>query len=139
MSFLKLQADQIFTGKEMLGPGKVLICNDAGFVMEIADEQDAGEGIQKCRGMLTPGFINCHCHLELSHMKGLIPEKTGLVDFVFAVVTQRHFAIEEIFEAIANAELEMIANGVVAVGDISNNNLTLQQKLKQKLYYYKFY
>jgi hypothetical protein len=29
-------------------------------------------------------------------MKGLIPEETGLVDFVFKVVNERHFPDEEI-------------------------------------------
>ncbi|WP_198104222.1 hypothetical protein, partial [Clostridioides difficile] len=71
-------------------------------------------------------------------MKGLIPEKTGLVDFVFKVVTQRHFPEEEILNAIAVAEKEMLDNGIVAVGDICNNTLTLPQKQKQNLHYYNF-
>lgn len=138
MRFHKFQADSIFTGTKMLPSRSVLICNAEGIVQEIANEQEAGENIQKLKGILTPGFVNCHCHLELSHMRGLIPEKTGLIDFVFSVVTQRHFPDEEILEAIAIAEKEMIQNGIVAVGDISNNLLTLQQKQKQNLYYYNF-
>lgn len=122
----------------MLSSNNVLICDEKGFVLEITDEKEAGENIQKLNGVLTPGFINCHCHLELSHMKGLIPEKTGLVDFVFAVVTQRHFPKEEILEAITVAENEMIQNGIVAAGDICNNLLTIEQKLKHNLHYYNF-
>ncbi len=122
----------------MLSSNNVLICNCQGVVLEITDEQEAGDNIQKLNGILTPGFINCHCHLELSHMRGLIPEKKGLIDFVFAVVTQRHFPEEEILEAIAVAENEMIQNGIVAVGDICNNLLTIQQKLKHNLHYYNF-
>lgn len=137
-SFRKFKADNIFTGREMLSANKVLICGKEGIVQEIVDEQESGDDIQKLNGVLTPGFINCHCHLELSHMRGLIPEKTGLIDFVFSIVTQRHFPDEEILEAIGNAENEMIKNGIVAVGDISNNLLTLQQKQKQNLRYYNF-
>ena len=128
MSFLKFKADSLFTGIQMLSSNHVLITDKKGVVQEITGESEAGEDIRQLSGILTPGFVNCHCHLELSHMKGLIPEKTGLVDFVFAVVTQRHFPEEEILEAIAAAEKEMIQNGIVAVGDISNNSLTLQQK-----------
>ncbi len=138
MRFNKLQADAIFTGTKMLSSNHVLILDEQKIIQEITDEKDAGEGIQKLKGILTPGFINCHCHLELSHMKGLIPEKTGLVDFVFSVVTQRHFAEEEILEAIANAESEMIQNGIAAAGDISNTSFTNAQKLQQNLHYYNF-
>ncbi|MDQ6815739.1 MAG: amidohydrolase, partial [Bacteroidota bacterium] len=94
MTFQKLKADRIFTGTKMLESNSVLICDASGVVHEIIDEQQAGDDVRNVAGVLTPGFINCHCHLELSHMKRLIPEKTGLVDFVFSVVTQRHFLDE---------------------------------------------
>ena len=136
--YRKIQADQIFTGYEILPGNHVLITDDTGIVIDIIDVNDAGDGIETFRGLLTPGFINCHCHLELSHMKGLIPKHTGLVDFVFKVVSERHFEEEEIFTAIEKAESEMIKNGIVAVGDICNNEFTIQQKIKQNLYYHNF-
>src|SRR6185312_8124097 len=127
MAYLKFNARHIFTDKELLDNNFVLITNEEGIVEDIIGKNDAGEDIQYFKGILSPGFVNCHCHLELSHMKGLIPEKTGLVDFVFKVVTERHFDDDEIFDAIAKAEDEMYANGIVAVGDICNNTLTLSQ------------
>ena len=138
MSLRKLQADYLFNGVEILSSDKVIICDEKGVIEEILDQPEAGEGIEKFNGILTPGFVNCHCHLELSHMRGLIPERTGLVDFVFSVVTQRHFPEVEIREAIAAAEHEMIQNGIVAAGDISNNLLTIEQKLNRNLHYYNF-
>jgi cytosine/adenosine deaminase-related metal-dependent hydrolase len=138
MSYRKLQATQIFTGTEMLDENAVLITDPSGRIEDIIDIRDAGEDIQKLNGILSPGFINCHCHLELSHMKGLIPEQTGLVDFVFKVVTERHWAEKEVQDAIEKAESEMISNGTVAVGDICNNLLTLPQKAKARLAYYNF-
>lgn len=136
--YRKFKADQLFTGIEMLNSNKVVITKNNGEVEEIVDEEDAGEDVETFTGILSPGFINAHCHLELSHMKGLIPEKTGLIDFVYKVVTQRDFAEEEILNAIANAENEMLANGIVAVGDICNNVLTLPQKQKHRITYYNF-
>jgi aminodeoxyfutalosine deaminase len=138
MSFLKYHADKLFTGTEMLSEHYVLICDTKGKVEEIVGVTEAGDDVQKLHGVLSPGFVNCHCHLELSHMRGLIPEKTGLIDFVFSVVTQRNFPDEEILEAIAKAEYEMLNNGIVAVGDICNNLLTLKQKQKHRLQYYNF-
>ena len=71
--------------------------------------------------MIVPGFINCHCHLELSHLKGRIPEKQGLVDFVFSVSMGRRSDPAEVqAEPIQEAEEEMLNAGIVAVGDICN-------------------
>src|SRR6195952_935612 len=111
--YLKFTADNLFTGNEML-QNRVLITDENGIVKNIVFPEDAGDDIQIIEGIISPGFINCHCHLELSHMRGLIPEKTGLIDFVFSVVTQRHFPEEEILDSIATAENEMIQNGIVA-------------------------
>ena len=138
MAFRKFQADQLFTGASLLDSSNILVTNQAGLVIDIVAIADAGEDIQKLNGWLSPGFVNSHCHLELSHMKGLIPEHTGLVDFVISIITQRHFPEEEILQAIADAEDTMLQNGIVAVGDISNNAISFTQKAKQKLAYHTF-
>ncbi|HSZ87718.1 MAG TPA: amidohydrolase family protein [Puia sp.] len=138
MSYQKFKADYLFTGNEILNKDFVLITNEIGVVENIIPVTEAGEDVQTFTGILSPGFINCHCHLELSHLKNLIPEKTGLVDFVFKVVTQRHFDEKIILDEIAKAEDEMLKNGIVAVGDICNNTHTFLQKQKQKIAYYNF-
>ena len=66
------------------------------------------------------------------------PAQTGLVEFVFKIITDRNFADEQILAAIATAENEMLQNGTVAVGDICNNTLTIPQKKKQNLHYHNF-
>jgi aminodeoxyfutalosine deaminase len=136
--YRKFTANAIFTGYTMLPEGQVIITDEKGFVDGIVPLQDAGENIEFYNGLLCPGFINAHCHLELSHLKGLIPEKTGLVDFVFKIITERHFADEQIFAAVEAAEDAMLQNGIVAVGDICNNALTIPQKKKQRLHYHNF-
>jgi aminodeoxyfutalosine deaminase len=138
MAFRKFQAEKIFDGRKFLDGQPVLITTEDGIIEDIVPVSEAGEDIEKAGGILAPGFVNCHCHLELSHMKGRIPERTGLVDFVYKVVTERHHPEEEILQAIAEAEDEMLNNGIVAVGDICNNTLTIPQKQKQRLLYYNF-
>lgn len=137
MKSRKLTASRIFDGYRFV-EDHVLILNETGIVEALVPAREAGEDVAIYEGILTPGLINCHCHLELSHMRGKIPEKTGLVDFVFKVVTERSTSEEEIYEAIEAAEAEMIRNGIVAVGDICNNTLTLAQKAKGNLHYYNF-
>jgi cytosine/adenosine deaminase-related metal-dependent hydrolase len=122
----------------MLGEGNVLITDETGVIESIVPSSEAGDGIQYHAGLISPGFINCHCHLELSHMKGIIPEKTGLVDFVITVMQQRNFPAATILNAIEQAEAAMLQNGIVAVGDICNTAFTLPQKQKGNLHYYNF-
>jgi len=76
--------------------------------------------------------------LELSHMKDMIPAHTGLQEFVKQIVSLRNVEEHVIKNAIEKAEDEMFANGIVAVGDISNTLDTLAQKEKQRLAYYTF-
>lgn len=138
MGYRKFKGDWLFNGTSLLTSNNILITDEKGAVENIIDEKDSGDNIEIFEGIISPGFINSHCHLELSHMKGLIEEGTGLVDFVLKVITQRHFAEEEMLDAINNAENEMLQNGIVAVGDICNNTLTLAQKKHQYLAYYNF-
>ena len=138
MSFLKFKADKIFDGYRFLDQDAVLVTEMDGTIVEIVKGPEAGDDIQLVTGILSPGFINCHCHLELSHMRGLIPKDTGLVQFVTDVISKRHFPAEAIFDAIAKAEKEMVDNGIVAVGDICNNDLSIPQKRKGNLLYQNF-
>ena len=133
MNYRKFQADKIFTGFEFLDPGHVLIMDENGKVMEILAEMDAGEGIERYRGILCPGFINAHCHLELSHLKNAIPPHTGLIPFLLDVVGKREHDQALILDSIEKAEKEMAQEGIVAVGDICNTNITLHTKCKSKI------
>jgi cytosine/adenosine deaminase-related metal-dependent hydrolase len=136
--YQKFQATQLFTGTELLEDQLVLITTKDGTVEAILGIEDAGEDIQSFDGILTPGFVNAHCHLELSHMKDMIPAHTGLQEFVKQIVSLRKVEAAVIQEAILAAENEMISNGIVAVGDISNTLDTLAQKAKHNLAYYTF-
>ena len=136
--YQKFQATQIFTGTELLEDQLVLITTKDGTIEGIVGIEDAGDDIQSFDGIITPGFVNAHCHLELSHMKDMIPANTGLQEFVKQIVSLRKVEEHVIQEAIEKAENEMRANGIVAVGDISNTLDTLTQKAKHNLAYYTF-
>lgn len=138
MSYRKFKADHLFSGRQWLDNNAVLITNSAGEIAAIVPETEAGGDIQAFAGILCPGFVNTHCHLELSHLKGKIPERTGMVDFLLAVMKQRQFPREQVLQAITEAEQAMFGNGIVAVGDICNTIDTLLQKQQQRLHYYNF-
>jgi len=101
--------------------------------------QDIPSEIEFYEGIICPGFVNTHCHLELSHLRSQIPENIGMTGFIKEIISIRSgFSDKEIQDAIADAEAEMIRNGIVAVGDISNNNSTFSQKEKRNLLYHTF-
>jgi aminodeoxyfutalosine deaminase len=120
MSYRKFNADNLFDGYRFLGKGQVLITDQTGKISAIVPVSEAGDDIEKLEGILSPGFVNCHCHLELSHLKNVIPPHTGLIEFLCSVVTKRGFDPTVIKQEIEKAEKEMYNNGIVAVGDIGN-------------------
>lgn len=138
MSYRKFRADHLFTGHEWLNNEFVLVTDPQGEIVDILPVSEAGEDIAFFSGILSPGFINCHCHLELSHMKGIIPEKTGMVEFLIRVIQQRNFDSATIKQAITDAESSMFQNGIVAVGDICNTADTIDIKKAGRLHYHNF-
>lgn len=135
----KFSADIVFPVAQSPIKNGVLITDDAGKIVDITSKDLHDEGtVLKFSGAIVPGFINTHCHLELSHLKGKAQTGTGLIDFIKQVVTQRATNGEEIDNAILMAENEMLQNGIVAVGDISNQTDTFLQKSKGNLRYHTF-
>ncbi len=135
----KFSADRIFPVSSEPIPNGVVITDDAGKILavESRDRHDPAS-LEIHRGILTPGFVNTHCHLELSHMKGKVNTGTGLIPFITGVVTQRNVAPEIIADAIEKAEAEMLDGGIVALGDISNTTDTFAVKSRGRMRYYTF-
>ncbi|HEY8387913.1 MAG TPA: amidohydrolase family protein, partial [Parasegetibacter sp.] len=138
MLYRKYKADRLFTGTEVLSNDQVLITNEKGVVEAIVHESEAGENVLYHNGWIVPGLVNAHCHIELSHMKDVIPQHTGMVDFLLGILKQRRAEPEQIYDAIRKAEEEMVANGIVAVGDICNTADSLCVKRDPKLHYHSF-
>ena len=136
-----ISADTIYPISQNPINNGVIVLDQAGQILDVlhSDEGIEKTNIEKHKGIITPGFVNAHCHLELSHLKGLIPEKTGIVNFAGHVIGKRNSISEEIKqEAIRLADEEMQRNGIVAVGDISNDDSTIEVKWKSKIHYHTF-
>jgi len=133
MMYRKFKADQIFTGEGMAPAGYVLITSREGVIIDLIPGEDAGENIEYAGHLLSPGFINAHCHLELSHLKNQVPPGKGLINFLLDVVGKRDFKPEVIQAAIQLADKEMYDAGIVAVGDISNTSDTVETKKHSRI------
>ena len=96
-------------------------------------------GVEFYNGILVPGFINTHCHLELSYLKNKIQNIKNLPDFIEKIIkSQTHSQGLTSSETLTIADQEMQKNGIVAVGDISNTKQTLEIKKKSKIFYHTF-
>lgn len=120
----------------------VLAMDAEGTVLDVLTAEAAvAAGLEQVKhheGLLVPGLINTHCHLELSHMKGLIPKHTGLPEFVQTVIKQRSADEYEVDAAMLSADKEMFENGIVAVGDISNQLVSKMTKRGSLIHYHTF-
>jgi cytosine/adenosine deaminase-related metal-dependent hydrolase len=95
-------------------------------------------GLEFYPGILIPGMINAHCHLELSHLRGRIPAGTGLAGFVSAVSQIRDAPPNEILKAAEDADHDMYRQGISGCGDISNTGLTAAIKTVSPIRYHTF-
>lgn len=134
-----LKTDLLYTAVGEPIKNGMLRLDEKGTILEVGTQlQGEPSEVEYFKGGLCPGFVNTHCHLELSHLKGKIAAGKGLIEFIGSVQQQRAATEEEIQEAIIKADAEMQASGIVAVGDISNGNSTFAQKLKSKIHYHSF-
>ena len=90
-------------------------------------------------GIICPGFINAHCHLELSHLKGKFSRGKGLPHFLNEVMTRRsEEEVDEIERKMVEADREMFRNGIVAVGDICNTQDSFPVKAQSWMLHHNF-
>lgn len=133
-----LTATRIHNGKHWLPEGTVIELSEDGTIMALHD-YTPGMDVQSHNGIICPGFVNTHCHLELSHMKGQLPEHTGLVPFLRNVaVLRNNYTQEQKITARSAAFSHMLANGIVAVGDIANTADTIDLRETDKIHFHTF-
>lgn len=135
-----LSADKIHNGKHWLPEGSIVAVTEEGVIHAVLSPTDTvQESITHYKGILCPGFINAHCHLELSHMKGAVAEGKRLVPFLQSVMLGRNnFSEEDKRTALKAAIKETLANGIVAVGDIANGPDTLSSRENAGLHIHTF-
>lgn len=132
-------APRIHDGFQFLPEGSTVVLDDTGTVVEIGGPETAATAdVTLERGILCPGFINAHCHLELSHLKGAVPEGTGLMVFLQQVIKLRAVPEETRRERRQAAFDALQAAGVVAVGDIANTADTLDLRASDRMHVHTF-
>jgi aminodeoxyfutalosine deaminase len=135
----KISADYIFTSLSDPLPNATLILDNSGKILDVLPKETGPySDTERYSGIICPGFVNSHCHLELSHLKEKISPEKGLDNFIVELQGKRSASMEAIENAMEKADNEMYENGIVAVGDISNSNASFKTKAKSKIKYHTF-
>ena len=137
----RITADYIFPVSSAPIKNGIVEVDDYGTIINIIDtagKPTESAYLEHYNGVLVPGFVNAHCHLELSVYKQFPFEAEGLPAFIKKIVSSRNQPEEMQLKAIVDADAEMCNNGIVAVGDISNNSLSFETKQRSTIDYYTF-
>jgi cytosine/adenosine deaminase-related metal-dependent hydrolase len=125
---LPVDGPPIRDGRVCVADGRVVWVGPAGDPgAPEAEVRDLGPGV------LLPGLVNAHCHLELSPLDGQAPFARGFVPWVEAVVAARGRRAEDAERSRAEAIRSLEERGTVAVGDVSNALEHLDQLAASRL------
>ncbi|WP_433895543.1 amidohydrolase family protein [Sphingobacterium mizutaii] len=117
----------------------VVAMDDQGIVKGVFNPGEIDENlVEQFKGALIPGFVNAHCHLELSHLLGVVPRSTGLPSFLSAVINERGNHESKLEAAMEEADKMMYDNGIQAVGDHVNSAVTAKIKENSPIKYHTF-
>ncbi len=109
--------------------------DDNGVVTEVGALDGECEDTEFYNGILCPGFINAHCHIELSHLKGIFKEDSGMSGFIKQINALRLTAGKEERISALKEQMDMLyRQGVSAMGDISNCNESFEAKAASALH-----
>jgi len=137
----RFSANYVFTVNTPPLKNGIVEVDDKGVVQNIIDTKgnlQESRGLEFHNGVLTPGFINSHCHLELSDLKGEIEPKQGLPNFLSKIIQLKRRSSPNKRQAINEYDSRMQNSGIVAVGDVVNTNETIDIKEISKIYYHNF-
>ncbi|QZE14173.1 amidohydrolase family protein [Halosquirtibacter laminarini] len=137
----RISAHYIYLGDGSILKYGILTVSDDGTVLSIEDTKGVMKESAKVEfypGILIPGMVNAHCHLELTHAKGCIPRNLELSGFLKNVISLPDVDSDKRSAMMGAADRMMYESGISVVGDISNGDSSFDTKQKSKIYYHTF-
>lgn len=131
---MRLTAEYVYTSgaSGVIKNGYVEFDEADGIIVSVG-ECSADEQITP--GALTPGFVNGHCHIELSHLHGKFRKGTGMAGFIDQINELRDWAGRDEKVRLTRYWMDkMWADGVSAMADISNDDSSFDVKKSHDMY-----
>ena len=132
----RIAAEYVYTltSSEPLVNGFVEV-EDDGTVIRTGVCEDPTREPVFLEGAVVPGFVNAHCHIELSYLKGQFRKGTGMAGFIDQINELRdNKSPEEKVRDLTEAMDSLWAQGVVAMADISNCADSFAVKARHPMY-----
>ncbi len=93
------------------------------------------EGEEVLEGALVPGFVNGHCHVELSHLHKKFVKGTGMAGFIDQINALRDWAGREKKQELVKEWMDLMwQRGISAMADISNDDSSFDIKASHPMY-----
>jgi cytosine/adenosine deaminase-related metal-dependent hydrolase len=131
-------AQYIFTNNGPPLKRGIISTDDDGTIVGVKDtggNLPEKHSVKFFNGIIVPGFVNCHCHLELSNYKDMIPRGTGLGGFLSSLTGVRNTNTDDPGPSIEAFDKLMADEGIVICADICNSSLTFRIKKKSRIRY----
>lgn len=130
----KISANYLFPVNGAPVRNGYVVVDDNGTVVETGALEKECADTEFYNGILVPGFVNAHCHSELSYLKGYFRQATGMSGFIDQINKLRNVAPrEERIGKIREAFEQMYSEGVSAMADICNCDESFEIKADSPL------
>ncbi len=138
----------LFDGRRLLKDAAVLINGenvlDVGSFRNLQKAYPGTVIVDLGSGVLFPGFVNLHTHLELGYLKGRLPKAKGFVEWLksMILIKRENIDSETLDSWIKKGIDELKKSGVAVVGDISNTLASveiLKKEMPHSMVFYENY
>ncbi len=142
MKSRKIAAAKVLTPSGEFYSSAIVTFDSEGKVINLEENVEAIDsiaGVEYYDGILIPGMVNSHCHLELSYLKGQVGEGKGLVSFISEITSVRgEFTFEEQQQKALSEDRKMYSEGVQGLCDISNGEASYLAKSTSNILYHTY-
>lgn len=116
-------------------PKGYLCIDESGTITEIGQLKEESESTEFYNGIIVPGFVNSHCHIELSHLVNSFEQDSGMAGFIRQINRLRNSVDEDGRKKATEEQMnQLYKSGVSAMADISNCSESFAIKAKSPLY-----
>lgn len=134
MGIKRITASTVYVGEgfEPVSNGYVEYDDSDGTIVCVGQ---CPEGEHVDDGALVPGFVNAHCHVELSHLHRKFVKGTGMAGFIDQINALRDWAGRDRKQELVKEWMDLMwKRGVSAMADISNDDSSFDIKAVHPLY-----